>query len=160
MTAEIVFKDNFNKNNTLTLCNIKDVIGDSFHTDITFMCYDDYIVTDCLYGKSAFSVKATLSGEEECTLMSQDNEVSLSIGDDGHVYFTVGKVTLKSQSTVRDKVQVMAIREKTGALKIYLDGNLDSGIYGGLYHINESALERYNEGKIIVYNKAFAYNEV
>ena len=160
MTAEIVFKDNFNKNNTLTLCNIKDVIGNSFHTDITFMCYDDFIVTDFLFGKGAFSVKATLSGEEECTLMSQGKEVCLRIGDDGHVYFNVGKVTLKSQSTIRDKVQIIAVREKTGTLKIYLDGNLDSGIYGGLYHINESVLERYNEGKIIVYNKAFAYDEV
>ncbi len=160
MTAEITFKDNFNKNNLLTLCNIKDIIGNSFHTDITFMCYDNFIVTDSLSGKGAFSVKATLSGEDECTLMSQENEVSLSVGADKYVYFRVGSVTLKSRSTVRDKVQVMAIREKTGALKIYLDGTLDSGIYGGLYNIKESEIQRYNEGKVIVYNKAFAYDEV
>ena len=160
MTAEITFKDNFNKNNCLTLCNIKDIIGDSFHTDITFMCYDDFVVTDCLCGKDAFSVKATLSGEDECALMSQGEEVSLSIGDDRYVYFRVGSVTLKSSSSIRDKVQVMAIREKTGALKIYLDGVLDSGIYGGLYDIKQGAVNRYNEGKVILYNKAFAYDEV
>ena len=160
MTAEITFKDNFNKNNALTLCNIKDIIGNSFHTVITFMCYDDFIVTDCLTGKGDFSVKATLSGEDECTLMSQENEVNLRVGDDKYVYFKVGNVTLKSNSSIRDKVQVMAVREKTGALKIYLDGVLDSGIYGGLYNIIEASLSCYNEGKVIVYNKAFAYDEV
>lgn len=160
MTAEIVFKDNFNKNNSLTLCNIKDIIGDSFHTNITFMWYDDFIVTDGIIGTGAFSVKATLSSEEECVLMSQGDELSLRIADDRHFYFRVGNVTLRSVSTVRDKVQVMAVREKTGALKLYIDGNLDSGIYGGLYHIKESVLECYSEGKVNVYNKAFAYDEV
>ena len=160
MTAEITFKDNFNKNNTLTLCNIKDIIGNSFHTDITFMCYDSFVVTDCLWGKGAFSVKATLSGEDECLLMRQGDEVSLCITDDKYVVFRVGNVSLKSRSNIRDKVQVMAVREKTGALKLYLDGILDSGIYGGLYHINEAEPERYNAGKVTIYNKAFSYDEV
>ncbi len=160
MTAEITFIDNFNKNNTYTLSNIKDVIGGKFHTDITFVWYDDFVVTDCLSGNGEFSVKATLTDESECVLMSQGDDVKLLVADDGHVYFTVGTVKLKSASTVRDKVQVMAVREKNGALKIYLDGVIDSGIYGGRYIIKEGALQRYNEGKVTVYNKAFAYDEV
>ncbi|MBO7320216.1 MAG: hypothetical protein J6V06_09395, partial [Clostridia bacterium] len=160
MTAEITFKEKFNKNNSLTLCNIKDIIGGSFHTDITFMCYDNFVVTDYLTGKGAFSVKATLSSEDQCVLMSQGEEISLSVGDDRYVYFKVGNVTLKSASSVRDKVQVMAVREKTGALKIYLDGVLDSGIYAGLYDIRQAQVYRYNEGKVVFYNKAFAYDEV
>ena len=79
---------------------------------------------------------------------------------DKHVYFKVGNVTLKSASSVSDKVQVVAVREKTGALKLYLDGVLDSGIYAGLHFIEHSKAEVYNEGKVSIYNKAFSYDEV
>ncbi len=160
MTAEIVFEEKFNKKNTYTLCNIKDIIGNIFHTDITFMWYDDFIVTDGLCGEGEFSIKATLSGEEECILMSQGDDVSLRIADDGRFCFKVGNVTLRSRSGVRDKVQVVAVREKTGALKLYLDGVLDSGIYAGRYCIKEASAERYNEGKVVMYNKALPYDEV
>ena len=160
MTAEIIFDSNFNKNNSYTLCNIKDIFGAGFHTDITFVWYDNYIVTDSLTGEGGFSVKATLTDESECVLMSQGDDIKLAVASDGHVYFKVGKVRLKSNSTVRDKVQVMAVREKTGALKIYLDGVIDSGIFGGRYSVKEGTLNRYNEGKVTVYNKALAYDEV
>lgn len=160
MTAEITFIDNFNKKNNYNLSNIKDVIGAKFHTDITFVWYDDHIVTDSLMGEGGFSVKATLTDESQCVLMSQGEDVKLEVADDGHVYFSVGSVRLRSNSTIRDKVQVVAVREKTGALKIYLDGVIDSGIFGGRYLIKESTLSRYNEGKVTVYNKALAYDEV
>ena len=160
MTAEIVFENSFNNVNSFELSEIKDLIGNSFHTNITFGCYDNFIVTDGLYAKDPFSIKATLSGEDECVLMSQGDDISLRVADDAFIYFKVGNVTLKSVSTVRDKVQVMAVREKTGALKLYLDGTLDSGIYAGLHFINLSKAECYNEGKVTVYNKAFSYDEV
>ena len=160
MTAEIVFEEAFNNVNSLKLSEIKDLTGNSFHTDITFGCYDSFIVTDGLFAKDPFSVKATLSNEEECVLMSQGEDVSLKVADDAFVYFRVGNVTLRSVSTVRDKAQVVAVREKTGALKLYLDGTLDSGIYGGLHFINSGKAERYNEGEVMIYNKALSYDEV
>ncbi len=160
MTAEIIFENTFNNVNSLKLSQIKDLIGNVFHIDITFGWYDSFVVTDGLYAKDAFSVKATLTGEDECTLMSQGDDISLRIADDSYVYFKVGSVTLKSSQSVRDKVQVMAVREKTGALKIYLDGVLDSGIYAGLHSIKHSKAEVYNEGKVVIYNKAFSYDEV
>ena len=160
MTAEITFENSFNCENNLKLCEIKDIIGNSFHTDITFAWYDDYIVTDAFCGKGAFSVKATLSSEQECELFRQGDEVNLSVATDGYVYFKVGNVTLRSDMTVRDKVQVMAVREKTGVLKLYIDGNPAGGIYAGLHSIEKLDAERYNEGKVVLYNKAFAYDEV
>ncbi len=160
MTAEIVFEENFNKKNNYSLCNIKDIIGNIFHTDITFVWYDDFIVTDGISGNGEFSVKATLSSEDECILMSQGDDLRLQITGDRHFCFKVGNVTLKSNTTVRDKVQVMAVREKTGVLKLYVDGILDSGIYAGRYSVKEAVAERYNEGKVVLYNKAFAYDEV
>ena len=160
MTAEIIFEKTFNNVNSLKLSEIKDVIGNIFHIDITFAWYDSFVVTDGLYAKDAFSVKATLTDEKECTLMSQGDDVSLRIAEDSHIYFKVGNVTLKSSQTVRDKVQVMAVREKTGALKLYLDGVLDSGIYAGLHFIEQSKARVYNEGKVVIYNKAFSYDEV
>lgn len=160
ITAEMVFEESFKNVNFLKLCEIKDVIGNLFHIDITFGCYNDHIVTDGLYAKDAFSVKSTLTDEKECTLMSQGNDVSLRIAEDSHVYFKVGNVTLKSSQSIRDKVQVMAVREKTGALKLYLDGELDSGIYAGLHFIEHQKAAVYNEGKVVIYNKAFSYDEV
>lgn len=160
MSAEITFEKALDNVNSLKLSEIKDLTGNSFHTDITFGCYDNYIVTDGLYAKDAFSVKATLTGEEECVLMKQGDDVSLTIDEDLHVYFKVGRVTLKSSQSIADKVQIMAVREKTGALKLYLDGVLDSGIYAGLHFIEHSKAIVYNEGKVIIYNKAFSYDEV
>lgn len=160
MTAEITFENAFNEENLLTLCEIKDIIGNSFHIDITFLWYDDFVVKNALCGKGAFSVKATLSGEQECTLMKQGDDVSLIVADDGYVYFKVGNVTLKSDVTVRDKVQIMAVREKNGVLKLYLDGVPAGGIYAGLYDIKKQSAECYNEGKVVIYNKAFSYDEV
>ena len=160
MTAEITFEKALDNINFLKFSEIKDLIGNSFHTDITFECYDNYVVTDGLYAKDAFSVKATLTGEEECVLMKQGDDISLTVAEDSHVYFKVGSVTLKSSQTIADKVQIMAVREKTGALKLYLDGVLDSGIYAGLHFIEHSKAEVYNEGKVVIYNKAFSYDEV
>ena len=160
MTAEIVFEKAFDNVNSLKLSEIKDLIGNSFHTDITFGCYDSFVVTDGLYAKDAFSIKATLTGEEECMLMSQGEDVSLKIAEDSHICFRVGSVTLKSSQSIRDKVQIMAVREKTGALKLYLDGVLDSGIYAGLHFIEHSKATVYDEGKVVIYNKAFSYDEV
>ena len=160
MTAEIIFEKEFDNVNSFELSEIKDLIGNSFHTDITFGCYDNFIVTDGLYAKDQFSIKATLTDETECLLMSQGDDVSLKVTSDGYVHFKVGNVTLRSASTIRDKVQIMAVREKTGVLKLYLDGVLDSGIYGGLHFIEHCKAERYNEGKVTIYNKAFSYDEV
>ena len=160
MTAEISFENSFIDENILKLYEIKDIIGNSFHTDITFAWYDNSIITDGLWGKGAFSVKATLSSEEECTLLRQGDEVVLSVGEDRYVYFKVGNVTLRSDTTVRDKVQVMAVREKTGVLKIYIDGEPAGGIYAGIYSIAKLKAERYHEGKVVLYNKAFSYDEV
>ena len=160
MTAEIVFENDFTNINNFEIAQIKDLIGNSFHTNITFGCYDNHVVTDGLYAKDPFSVKATLTDEEECVLMSQGEDVTLRVDSDKHIYFTVGKVTLRSSATVDDKVQVMAVREKTGVLKLYIDGVLDSGIYAGLHFIEHSEAIRYNEGKVTVYNKAFSYDEV
>ena len=160
MTAELTFENPFDNVNSLELTQIKDLIGNSFHTDITFGCYDNFIVTDGLYAKDSFSVKATLADEEERVIMSQGDDVNLRVSADGYVHFKVGNVTLRSVSTIRDKVQIMAVREKTGALKLYLDGTLDSGIYAGLHFINHSKAQRYDEGKVIIYNKAFSYDEV
>ena len=160
MTAELTFENPFDNVNSLELTQIKDLIGNSFHTDITFGCYDNFIVTDGLYAKDSFSVKATLADEEERVIMSQGDDVNLRVSADGYVHFKVGNVTLRSVSTIRDKVQIVAVREKTGALKLYLDGTLDSGIYAGLHFINHSKAQRYDEGKVIIYNKAFSYDEV
>lgn len=160
MTAEITFENTLKNENILTLCEIKDIIGNSFHIDITFGWYDDFIVTDSFSGKSAFSVKATLSGENECTLLKQGDDIALKVAQDGYVYFKVGTVTLKSNTTIRDKVQIMAVREKTGVLKLYIDGEPAGGIYAGLYNIEKQKTERYNDGKVVLYNKAFAYDEV
>ena len=107
-----------------------------------------------------FTVKATLDGEEPHMLMRQGDEISFYVGDDGRVHIKVGYSHVVSRSTVHDKVQAVAVREKTGVIKLYLDGVLDGGMYCNLTELSGQKAAVYNEGKVTIYNKAFPYDEI
>ena len=93
-------------------------------------------------------------------LMRQGDEISFYVGDDGRVHIKVGYSHVVSRSTVHDKVQAVAVREKTGVIKLYLDGVLDGGMYCNLTELSGQKAAVYNEGKVTIYNKAFPYDEI
>ena len=92
--------------------------------------------------------------------MCQGDEVSFYVGDDGRVHLKVGYSHIISRSVVTDKVQAVAVREKTGVIKIYLDGVLDGGMYCNITELSGQKAAVYNEGKVRIYNKAVPYDEI
>lgn len=160
MTALVTFEDSFERINDITLKNVCDIMDNGEDVSITFDYYDNFLVTEGLYGKGAFTIKATLDGEKPHILMKQGEEISFYVGDDGRVHLKMGYNHVISRSTVLDKVQACAVREKTGVIKLYLDGTLDGGLYCPLTTLSGEKAQVYNEGKVKLYNKAFAYDEI
>lgn len=160
MTAKITFEDKLETINNLTLKGVGDIMGNVFDVSLDFDYYDNFLVTGGLYGKGAFTIKATLDGEKPHVLMKQGDEISLYVGDDGRVHLKMGYNHVISRSSVLDKVQACAVREKTGAVKLYLDGTLDGGAHCLLTSFSGDKAQVYNEGKVKIYNKAFAYDEI
>lgn len=160
MTALVTFEDSFERINDITLKNVCDIMDNSEDVSITFDYYDNFLVTEGLYGKGTFTIKATLDGEKPHILMKQGEEISFYVGDDGRVHLKMGYNHVISRSTVLDKVQACAVREKTGVIKLYLDGTLDGGLYCPLTTLSGEKAQVYNEGKVKLYNKAFAYDEI
>ncbi len=160
MTAVITFEKSFKRINSLTLDGVSDIMSNKSSVQLSFDYYPDYLVTEGFYGKGEFTVKAMLDGEEPHMLMSQGDELSFYVGDDRKVHFRQGYSHIVSRSTVSDKIQAVAVREKTGAIKLYLDGVLDGGMHCSRTELSGQKAAVYNEGKVKLYNKAFPYDEI
>lgn len=160
MSVVITFEDGFERINRLKLKGVGDIMGNTNDVDISFDYYDNFLVTEGLYGKGGFTVRATLDGEEPHVIMKQGDELSFYVGDDGRVHLKMGYNHVISRSTVLDKVQATVVREKTGVIKLYLDGTLDGGMYCPLTALSGEKAQVYNEGKVKIYNKAFPYDEI
>ncbi len=160
MTARMTFSKPFDTYNDLALTNVRDIFGRSASVTLSFACYKDFIVTDGIYGESEFTIKATLDGEQAAELYTQGDDISLSIGSDGYVRFRAGMSCLKSGATVHDVVQVVAVRERNGVLKLYFNGKPDSGLAGVMTPVRPAKGIPYDANRVVVYSKALSYDEV
>lgn len=159
MSVQLTFSDAFGAINELKLDAVCDIIGNDFSAIVKFDYYEDNIVTQGLYSKGEFSIKANVDTNDEHELYSQGNEVVLKITEQGLVSFKVGYNTLVSNKDISEIVQIVAVREKNGVLKLYINGELDSGLNCPLYELSGTAGVKRND-KVILYNKAFAFDEV
>ncbi|MBQ8502786.1 MAG: hypothetical protein IJ491_00720 [Clostridia bacterium] len=160
MTAVVTFENGFGRENKLTLNGVSDIMGNSADITLNFDYYENNIVVYGISGNTDFSVKATLDGEKPCVLMKQGGELLLEVCEDGYVRFKVGLDELRSRKTVKDVVQVTAVRERNGVLKLYLNGTLDSGKKSLNTHLSGENAYCYDSGKVKLYNKALAFDEV
>lgn len=160
MTAAITFKNSFDKMNKLTLKGVSDIMGNASDIEVSFDYYEDNLVMYGIYGNTDFSIKATLDGENECVLMKQGDEILLEVSPDGYIRFKVGIDELKSRRTVRDVVQITAVRERNGVMKLYLNGKLDSGRNSLNTHLKGDNAVCYDSVKVKMYNKALSFDEV
>lgn len=160
MSVHITFKNSFNGENKITLKNISDIMGNSSEAEIEFDYCKNNMVLYSLRGKTDFSVKANLDNSTPKVLMKQGGEIRLEIREDGYIYFTVGIDELRSRSTAEDAVQITAVRERNGVMKLYLNGRLDSGRKSlNIYLCGDNAYS-YDSGRVKIYNKALAFDEV
>ncbi len=148
--------------NTLTLSGLRDALGLDAAVTVRFRYLPQFLIRDGgLAGSGPFSIKATFGGEENIVLYLQGLDVKLSV-ESGFVYFKVGGTTLHSRRTVRDVVQVCAVREISGVLKLYLNGILDSGVcpQTQAYTIAPGTPVCFDEHRLRLYDRALAYDEV
>ncbi len=160
MSVRITFKNSFNGENKIILKNVADIMCNITTAELEFDCCENNIVLYSLKGKTEFSVKATLDNSDPKVIMKQGGEIQLEIREDGHIYFTVGTDVLISRASVTDIVQVTAVRERNGVMKLYLNGKLDSGRKSlNTYLCGDNAYV-YDNGRVKIYNKAFSFDEV
>lgn len=160
MTVVITFKNSFYSMNKLILNCVSDIMGNFADTEVCFDYFEDNLVMYGIYGNTDFSVRATLDGENECVLMKQGDEILLEVAADGYVIFKVGIDELKSRKTVKDVVQVTAVRERNGVMKLYFNGKLDSGRNSLNTHLKGENAVCYDSVKVKMYNKALSFDEV
>lgn len=160
MSAYITFKNSFNGENKITLKNVSDIMGNITATELEFDYCENNIVLYSLKGNIDFTVKATLTDGSPKMLMKQGGEIQLEIRADGHIYFTVGTDVLVSRECVTDIVQVAAVRERNGVMKLYLNGKPDSGRKSLNTCLCGENAYVYDNGRVKIYNKAFSFDEV
>ncbi len=159
MTLRLSFEKPFERMNNLTLNGVKDIMGNSTDVAVSFDYYEGGIITEGLYGNSGFTVKATLTKEAKGVLYSQGEEVLLSVSEE-HILFKVGLSSVVSYENIENVAQVTAVRERNGTLKLYLNGKLDSGVKTENAFLSGAKGEKYSDNMVVLYNKAFSYDEV
>ena len=159
MTALITFKNDFERMNTLTLLDLKDIMGNSESGEIKFDYYEDHLVTEGFYGDGEFTIKATLDKDAKGELYRQGDEVYLKVSD-GHILFGVGLTSVLSYAEIKDIVQLTAVRERNGVLKLYINGELDCGEKSDRLYLSGQKGTKYNENKVVLYNEALSYDRV
>ncbi len=159
MTAVIAFEKPFEKLNVLTLYDLADIMKNGKSGEVKFDYYPQNEVTEGFYGDGEFTIKATLTAEARGELYNQGEEINLSISDN-HVIFKVGLVSVLSYAEISDIAQITAVRERNGVLKLYINGVLDSAEKSERLYLSGEKGKKYDENRVVLYNRAFAYDEV
>ena len=122
---------------------------------------DGVLRTSGLEGTGGFAVKITFDPLLDKQLFRQGADVSVSI-DQSHVLFRVGESFVRSRSDVRDVVQLCAVREDSGVLKLYLNGKLDCGLLppGDPFAITHATPSCADPSRTKVYCRPLAFDEV
>ena len=157
------FKEPFERENSFTLSGVKDILGNEGTVTADFTFYEGGVISNApIVGKSDFSVRVTLDGEEDRVLYSQKGEMSLSI-ENGFVYFKVGQKTLASTRTVNDVVQLCAVRERNGLLKLYFDKKPECAarpFEKEPFCLKGGEQFYFNKGRVRLFDRALSFDEV
>lgn len=145
---------------TYTLDGVSDLALTKSSVDVEFEAYkDDVNTSGAIKGSGEFSVVITTGGEKADLLFSQSSQLKIGI-EDNRFFFSVGDDVVFSQTNANDAVQLCAVRERNGLMKIYVDKKLDSAIKCKNYSICENQSFAFDENKVKIYSKALSYDEV
>lgn len=161
-TALVTFEKPFDRYNKLTLSGIKDVLLYESEREIEFEYLENGLSPDgVIKGSYDFTITATTGGEAEGVLYNQGDEITLSI-EENKAVFRVGNTVLRSNSDTVNTVQISAVRERNGVLKLYIDKRLDNGIYTKTtpYNLEGGEVTFFDNDKVKVYIKALPYDEI
>ena len=161
-TALITFEKPFERYNKLTLSGIKDELLYDSEREIEFEYSENGLSSDgVIKGSYDFTITATTGGDALGVLYKQGNEISLSI-EDNKAVFRVGNTVLRSNADTVNSVQISAVRERNGVLKLYIDKKLDNGIYAKAtsYYLEGGEVSFFDKDKVKVYINALPYDEI
>lgn len=161
-TALVTFEKPFDRYNKLTLSGIKDVLLYESEREIEFEYLENGLSPDgVIKGSYDFTITATTGGEAEGVLYNQGDEITLSI-EENKAVFRVGNTVLRSNADTVNAVQISAVRERNGVLKLYIDKRLDNGIYTKTtpYNLEGGEVTFFDKDKVKVYIKALPYDEI
>ncbi len=154
------FENSFEKEQTYTICGIKNIYLEESSFEAAFEYHENNIIQSGeIHSKGEFSLVATTGGEDIGILFKQGEEIDLRFEGE-KISFRVGNTVVTSESSSHDVVQVCAVRERNGVLKLYLNKKLDAGAKSDSFDLKGGEVYRFDESKLKVYNKAFSYNEV
>ena len=159
--AKLTFSQPFATETALTLTGLLDPLCVPQTLNLRFLCWEDDLVrTGGLQGAGGFSVKITADPGGDQVLFSQ-GDVSVSL-EHNRVLFSVGDALLSSASDVGDLVQLCAVREDSGMLKLYLNGKPDDGMrpVGPPLDIPQATPFLADPARTKVYCRALAYDEI
>ena len=118
----------FAAQNNLTFTGVRDLYGSEVTATAGFLFSENgLLLPGTLYGTGAFSIKVTFGSEANLQMYLQTERLQLA-AEDGHITFKVGDTVLRSRSRTDDVVQVCAVREQSGTLKLYLNGKLEQSL--------------------------------
>lgn len=158
MTVRLTFENAFSRENSFTFSGICDITGRQWFVAADFDYNEDGLVVYAIKGNSGFSIKATLDKGVNQLLMSQGDEAKLEIDEKGFAVFTVSGEKLYSRVGVENVSQIVAVRERNGVMKLYLDGVLHSGRPTGNTYLKGETMNCLD--KVKVYDRAFSFDEV
>ncbi len=161
-SAVLTFENDFTSDNAVSLNNIQNIYLEDNNCNIKFKYYKDCVIGDkVIIGKDDFSIVVTTGGEEVKDYFKQGSEILLC-KNGNKIEFTVGETTISSVSLTADVVQICAVRERNGVIKLYLNKKLDCGSKekNGKTDLKGQEVTCFDFDKVKVYNKAFGYNEV
>lgn len=162
LTVMITFEKPFSSHEKLTLYGVKNILLERSDITAVFDCFKDYLITDgFISGNTDFSIVATTGGEHDGELFAQGDEIKLWIEND-RCRFKVGNNEVVSKSPAHLVVQICAVRERNGVLKLYLNKRLDSGAkpQGEMLTLTGGKTVCFDENRIKLYSRALAYDEV
>lgn len=160
MTVRLNFENDFSTENSYVLKGITDIAGNQNEINADFDYNENSLVKYRVRGNSGFSIKATLTEGNNQLLMSQEDEISLKIDENGFAVFTVGFESLVSRQTTEKVSQIVAVRERNGVMKLYFDGVLHCGRASCNAYLTGKSLTTTDVDRVKVYDRAFAFDEV
>lgn len=156
----IEFRYDFVEHNQITLKNVVDILGNKTDIDVSFRYYKDYIIDKSgIEGNDDFTIKVTPGGDYISSLFRQGSDIELYMRNN-RVVFKVGTDELISNSSTDNVVQIYAVRERNGVLKLYINGQLDCGKKTNGFFVENKTPYCFDINRTKLYCKAFRYDEI
>ena len=169
----------------LIIKDVKDIFDNGISTAVSYQYFSnnmigaqrgefsgsDSVLVDTTVSTDSFTIRFNVKdfkGVKDCVILhSDDDSISVEITDDNHIKFTVGRVTVVSESVINEKTQfITLVRERNALVKIYIGTEIDASKWDKTMPSTVSLSKLILDENDIVYNYVkvfnygFAYSEV